>query len=130
MTTPAALLKDDPLNQDPEAEEVERELHSYFVRVSDLCRLIKNTPRVEEETKRQLIAAFRSRARGSLGLPYYTFPLIIGEVEARVEVPGVHAPKKGQTEEVLCDFQRVMKMIRQAGPEHLPVLVASELLVH
>lgn len=130
MTTSAALLKDDPSNHDTEAGELERELRSYFVRVSDLCRLIRNTPRVAEETKRQLITAFRRHARGSLGLPYYTFPLIIGEVEERMEVPGAHAPKKGQTEEELCDFQRVMMMIRRAGPEQLPVLAASELMVH
>ena len=130
MTTSTELLKDDPSKHDSEAEELERELRSYFVRVSDLCRLIKNTPRVEEETKRRLVAAFRRHARGSFGLPYYTFPLIIGEVEERMEARGAHAPKKGQTQEELCDFQRVIQMIRQAGPEHLPVLVESGLIVH
>lgn len=130
MTTTAVVQSDISAKTEPDAGELLRELLSYFVRVDDLCRLIRKTPRVGEETKRRLIAAFRRHAGDTQGLPYYTFPLIIGEVEERTEARGAHAPKKGRDEEELCDFQRVIQMIRQAGPEHLPVLVASELMVH
>lgn len=129
MNTEAVVLSESTANTDQEVCHEQQELLSYYVRVSDLCRLIQDTPRVKEETKRQLIAAFRRHAGDSPGLPYYTFPLIIGEVEKRMEAPGAHAPRKGKEEE-FCDFQRVIMMLRRAGPERIPVLEESELVIH
>lgn len=106
-----------------------RELLSYFVRVSDLCRLIRATPRVQEKTKSKLVAAVRRHAAGSEALPYYLFTLIIGEAEAKYEPSGRHEPHNRQ-HETECDFQRIIRMIRRAGPEHLPALDVLEITLH